>query len=72
MIVYNKFFIKIKVNIVHIKFSRKEFSGDSAFKDLELTLLWLGSLLWHEFDPWPRNFCMQWAQPGQIINKIIN
>ena len=23
-------------------------------KDLELSLLWLGSLLWHRFDPWPR------------------
>ena len=27
-----------------------------------LSLLWLESLLWHGFDPWPRNFCMPWVQ----------
>ena len=27
-------------------------------KDGALSLLWLGSLLWHRFDPWPRNFNM--------------
>ena len=32
-------------------------------KDLVLSLLWLGSLLWHEFNPWARNFHMLWAQP---------
>ena len=32
-------------------------------KDLELSLLWLGSLLWHWFNPWPWNFCMPQAQP---------
>ena len=32
-------------------------------KDLSLSLLWLGSLLWHRFDPWPGNFCMPWVQP---------
>ena len=21
------------------------------------------SLLWHRFNPWPRNFCMPWARP---------
>ena len=26
-------------------------------KDLAL------SLLWHGYDPWPRNFCMPWMQP---------
>ena len=25
-------------------------------KYLALPLLWLGSLLWHEFSPWPGNF----------------
>ena len=28
-------------------------------KDLVLSLLWLGSQLWYEFDPWPGNFMMQ-------------
>ena len=32
-------------------------------KDLVLSLQQLGLLLWHRFDPWPRNFCMLWAQP---------
>ena len=28
-------------------------------KDLAL------SLLWHQFDPWPGNFCMLWVWPKQ-------
>ena len=31
--------------------------------DPALSLLCLGSLLWHQFDPWPGNFCMQQMQP---------
>ena len=27
-------------------------------KDPVLSLLWLRSLLWHRFDPWPQNFCI--------------
>ena len=33
-----------------------EFVGALAVKDLVLSLLWLGSLLWCRFDPWPGNF----------------
>ena len=36
-------------------------------KDLPLPLLWLGWLLWHGFDPWPRNVCISWAWP---INNL--
>ena len=36
-------------------------------KDPALSLLWFGSLLWCNFDPWPGNFCMLRAQPK--INK---
>ena len=32
-------------------------------KDPRLSLLWLRSLQWHGFDPWPGNFCMPWAWP---------
>ena len=32
-------------------------------KHLVVLLLWLGTLLWHGFDPWPRNFCMTQAWP---------
>ena len=32
-------------------------------KDLVLSLQWLRSLLWHRFQPWPRNFHMPWAWP---------
>ena len=32
-------------------------------KDLALSLKWLGSLLWHGFDPWPENFHMLRAWP---------
>ena len=42
-------------------------------KDLALSVQELGSLLWHRFDPWPRNFHMPWVQPKIIIiNKQIN
>ena len=37
---------------------------DQWVKDTTLSLLW--SLLWHEFDPWARNFCMPQAWPPQI------
>ena len=32
-------------------------------KDLALLLQWLGLLLCHGFDPWPRNFHVSQAQP---------
>ena len=32
-------------------------------KDMVLSLLWLGSLLWHRFDSWPWNFHMLQACP---------
>ena len=32
-------------------------------KDLALLLLWLGSLLWHWWDPWPQNFRILWVCP---------
>ena len=34
-------------------------------KDMVLSLLWLRLLLWHRFDPWPRNFHM----PGELPKK---
>ena len=37
-------------------------------KDPALSLLWLWSLLWHRFDPWPRYFCM--LQVGPEKKKI--
>ena len=38
-------------------------------KDLALSLLWLWLLLWHRFDPGPRNFYVLW---GQAKNKCHN
>ena len=35
-----------------------ELPGSLAVKDLALSLLWLESLLWHRFNPWPGNFYM--------------
>ena len=34
---------------------------DQQVKDLVVSLLWLGSLLWCGLDPWPGNFHMPWA-----------
>ena len=38
-------------------------------KDLALSLLWLGSLLWRRFDTWPGNFHMPWVQPKKEKRK---
>ena len=35
-------------------------------KDLALSLQWLGSLLWHGFNPWLRNFYMLQAWPNKF------
>ena len=37
--------------------------------DPALSLQRLGSLLWHRFDPWPRNFHMPWAWPERKKKK---
>ena len=39
-------------------------------KDLALSLLWLGLLLWSRFKPWPRNLHMLQAQPIYIYIHI--
>ena len=39
------------------KFSFLELVAQQV-KNLALSLLWLRSLLWCEFDPWPGNFCV--------------
>ena len=38
-------------------------------KDTALSLLQLGSLLWHGFSPWPGNFHMPWAWPKKKKKK---
>ena len=40
-------------------------------KDLALSLLWLGSLLWHRFHPWTGKFSMLWAQPEKENTRHI-
>ena len=35
-------------------------------KDPVLSMLWLQSLLWRRFDPWPRNFHMMQVRPKKI------
>ena len=34
-----------------------------------MSLLWLGSLLWYEFNPWPGKFHMPQAQPKKEKNR---
>ena len=57
--------------IYRILYKIKEFPSGLAIKDLELSLLWLRSLLWHGFDPWPENFCMPqlWKEPKKLKNN---
>ena len=40
-------------------------------KDPVLSLWWLELLLWPGFDPWPRNFHIQWAHVGEKKYKIM-
>ena len=40
-----------------------EFPGGLVVKHSALSLLWLGLLLWHGFDPWPGNLCLLRVQP---------
>ena len=39
-------------------------------KDL-MSLLWLWSLLWHGFNPWPENFHVPWVWPKNPHNKKL-
>ena len=57
------YFAVWKLKICRISLPLKEFAGGLVIKDPVLLLLWLGSLLWHGFNPWPQNFCMTWAWP---------
>ena len=41
-------------------------------KDPALSLQRLGSLLWHRFSPWPRNFHLPWGQQNKQTNKQTN
>lgn len=38
-------------------------------KDLVCSLLWLGSLPWCVFHPWPQNICVLWVQPKKKKKK---
>ena len=43
--------------------------GIQQLKDLALSLLWLESLPWYGFDPWPWNFHMPQEQPKKKKKK---
>ena len=43
---------------------------EQGVKDPVLSLQWLRLLLWHGFDPWPRNFYMPQVWPEKK-KKII-
>ena len=60
--------IQCSVMIKTLKNVGKEGSYQSSLlaqwaKDLALSLLWHGLLLWLKFNPWPGNFHMPWAWP---------
>ena len=44
-----------------------------VIKDPALSLLWLGSLLWRGFSPWPGNFCMMqaWCTPQKKRSSCV-
>ena len=39
-------------------------------EDPALLPLWLGTMLWCQFDPWPGNFHMPWAWARKKKKKI--
>ena len=45
----------------------REFPAGSAGKNPVLSLRWLGSLLWHGFNSWPKNSRMPWVQSPPSI-----
>ena len=47
-----------------------EFPGGLVVKDLALSLLWLRSLLWSDFDPWPGDFHMLQAQLKKAKSRM--
>ena len=51
---HKKYGCDLKEQILEVV--KDELPGGSMVKDLALSLLWLGSLLWHEFEPWPGNY----------------
>ena len=53
---------KVYMVVPQYNLTSKAYAGSSkslclAVKDLVLSLLWLRSLLWCRFNPWPGNFC---------------
>ena len=38
-----------------------EFPGGLEVQRSGVSLLWLRTVLWCGFDPWPGNFCMLWG-----------
>ena len=48
-----------------------EFPCVQQVKDLALSLQWAGLLLWHRFDPWPRDLHMLWVQPKEKKKKAV-
>ena len=59
-------YFKTKINVILKDIAFLELSLVQQVKDPELSLQWLRSLLWHRFDPWPRNFCMPRMGPKYI------
>ena len=47
------------------KWAQEEFPGGLVVRDPALSLLQLGSLQWHGFDPWSRNFHTLQVQPKE-------
>ena len=58
------------LKLVTIENGLGSFLVTQQLKSPALSLLWLGLLLWHGFNPWPWNLCIAWA--GQKKEKKRN
>ena len=52
-------------------FKHKSSMVSQWVKDLALSVLWLGSLLWHGFDSWTGNFHMPQVQPRRKKKEFL-
>ena len=57
-------------NLINSKSNALEFPGSLVVRYPALSLLWLGSPLWHRFALWPGNFCMPQALKKKKKNQM--
>ena len=72
MLRLNKFAEQITFGFFHSVNISQSFFVTQGVKDLALSLQQLRSLLWLQFDPWPRNFHkINFLTTGHMANTVL-